>query len=198
MKHFLLIAFITCCGLAPAFGQWTVQPSVIISEGYNSYILKPAPMLEVSYKTPDEDAFYKIGFTFGFSILRPTADTFRTYATGYQFLPGSEVLHSYSIFAAGVTNDFIILHHKKLSPVIGVDIYFYSISIAEHNYAKGLMDETTTGDNYWQVAICPRIGISYRVSQNFLISAGCGRNTSIMGTSDALPFLKPYISVSFL
>ena len=199
MKHFLLAIVVTFLSVAQGFSQWVIQPSVIIPTGFNSYLLKPGPSLEVIYKIPDDgDAFYRFGAGFGYSVLKPTADTFRTYAIGSQFMPGYEVMHSYSIFSIGVTNDFNILKHKKLSPVIGIDIYFYAISISEHNYAKGSIDESTTGDSYWQLALLPKIGVRYRLGKNFIIEAGCGKNISILGTSDALPFIKPYASIAFL
>lgn len=199
MKHFLLLVVITFCSITQGLSQWVIQPSVIIPTGFNSYLLKPGPSLEILYKIPDDaDAFYRFGAGFGYSVLKPTADTFRTYAIGSHFLPGYEVMHSYSIFSVGVTNDFNILKRKKLSPVIGIDIYIYAISIAEHNYAEGLIDETTTGDSYWQLALLPRIGLRYKLGENIVIEAGCGKNITILGTSDALPFIKPYISIAFL
>lgn len=155
-------------------------------------------MFEVGYKAGDDDDFYQFGASLGYAILRPTADTFRTYAIGNQLMPGYEVIHSYSIFSVGVTNDFNILKRKKLSPVIGIDMYFYAITIAEHNYAEGLIDESTTGDSYWLISLLPRIGLRYKVGENIIIEAGCGKNWSIIGTSNALPFIKPYVSVSFL
>lgn len=199
MKHFLLVVVITFCSITQAISQWVIQPSAILSTGFNSYLFKTSPSLEVIYKMPnDEDAFYQIGVAFGYAVMRPTADTFRTFAIGSQFLPGYEVIHSYSIFSSGVTSDFNILKHRKLSPVIGLDIYFYTITIAEQYYAEGLIDASTTGDNYWLLAVLPRIGLRYKLGESLIIEAGCGKNISITGTSTALPFIKPYLSIAFL
>lgn len=199
MKHFLLAVVITFCSITQGLSQWVIQPSLTMPTGFNSYLLKTGPSLEILYKIPDDaDAFYRVGVGFGYSVLKPTADTFRTYAIGRQFMPGYEVINSYSIFSVGVTNDFNILKHRKLSPVIGIDIYFYTITIAEHDYAEGLVDESTTGDSYWLLSLLPRIGLRYRLGKNLLIEAGCGKNLSIVGTSNALPFIKPYVSIAFL
>lgn len=154
-------------------------------------------MLELCLRISDRDAFYQFGGAVGYGLLRPTADTFRTYAIGNQFLPGYEVIHSYSILSFGATNDINILKNKKCSPVIGLDFYFYVITIAEDDYAESLVNESTTGDSYWLVSINPRIGFRYRLTDALTIAGGCAKSVSILGTSVPLPFIKPYISIFY-
>lgn len=181
-------------------GQYSLNTSLVIPSGDYAYLLKPAPCFELGFKTGDIDSHYTFTLSLGYCKMHPTQDTFRTYAVGgnpFALLPGYEVIHSYEVLPIGMSNEYVILGKKKLSPFVGLDLYFYVISIAEDDYAETLVQSSTTGDIYWSLAILPRIGCQYKINDKFLLSGGLGRSMSFTGTAPTHASWNPFITIAY-
>lgn len=183
------------------YAQYGLQTSLTIPTGYYSYVLNPGPAVELFMKIGDPDDYYSFGAALGYSQLKPTQDTFRTYAVGggytTQLLPGFEVIHSYQVISIGVTNDLRILPDSKFCPVAGLDVYFYGISISEDDYAENLVSSSSSGNDYWLLSVIPRIGAQYKLNSLFYLSGGLGRCISLTGSADQQSFWKPYLSITY-
>jgi len=166
--------------------------------GYNNkYLLKPAPSFEVNFIIGDPDKHFHFGFSLGYCNLKPTQDTFKTYALGSAVLPGYEVIHDYEFISIGMRNEFTLFPDKKISPVLGIDLYMYVINISDDYYAETLIESSVTNDNYWSLAILPRIGLQYKLNDNISFTAGIGRSMSFTGIIDFQSYWKTYIGIKY-
>ena len=170
--------------------------------------MKPGVSVEFMFKistfhSDDIDNKYKLGGAIGYYGLKPTQDTFRTYAVGgdlngnIQLLPGYEVIHKYHAAYIGITNDYAFMGGKKFSPVIGADLYFFIISIDEDDYAETLEQSNSTGNDEWAASFNLRAGAQYKISDNWLLSAGVGRNMRYAGSTPYQTYWKTFISISY-
>lgn len=181
-------------------GQYGVQISLLAPTEYYTYVLKPAPEFAIFAKEGDDDDYYALGVAFGYSSFKPTQDTFKTYAVGGQYnqlLPGYEVVHSYEELSFGLTNDLRILPDAKLCPVIGMDLSFYLITVAEDSYSETVQSYSTTGDNYWLLSIIPRVGARYQIDKEWYVSGFFGRSMSLTGTATGQTFWKTSVSLTY-
>lgn len=200
MKHLLHLSILLLVfGSSPVFGQWGIKISTMIPSGhYYPYLLKPGLGIELSGKASfnDDNPQYKIGAAFGYYWFKPTQDTFATYAIGPQLLPGYEVIHSYSILQAGITNDFRILKDGNFSPIVGCNLFIDVFDISHDDYTETLSNASTTNDTFYNWAIVPKIGVQYQLNP-VLISAGLERSMGFGGQIGSQAFWEPYISVIF-
>jgi len=194
------LLIVTCfCTRSSYAQQVLLEPSYIAPSGYYSYLLKPGVLTELSYKIGFFNGKVNVGLSLGYTVLQPTKDTFRTYgwASG-TFEPGYEVIHAYRILAIGVPIEYVPLHNRRVSPVAGCDFYFYILEIAEDDYTQNVGQYYTTGDNFWLEALCPHVGVQYKINDQCIVTSGLGRSISFNGTTYSQAFWKTYISIAYV
>jgi hypothetical protein len=182
-----------------ASAQYGFQMSYIGLSGTYAYIFKPAAGFELNFKTGDIDSRVRGSFSIGYYNMLPTQDTFSSYTirggSGTTLLPGNYTVKNYSVVPIG----FGVEYHpfdSKLSPYIGLDGYFYVIDYSYHEYYYSFIDEDNE-ETLWQVGIVPKIGLSYKINDNWLISAGIGLSIGITGTADTQSYTKTFLNISY-
>lgn len=188
--------------------QYIFQTSFVNSIGDWAYTIKPgSPCFELGFRIKRFgggfiDSKYSLGGTLGYFSLKPTQDTFPTYATGnvngpMQLFPGYEVIHYYHALFVSFTNDYAFMANKRFSPVVGLDLDFFIISTSVSNYAETLEQSSSSGNDDFSASIVPRIGAQYKLSDNWLLSAGAGLNITYASSIEAQEYWKPYISIMY-
>jgi hypothetical protein len=181
---------------AQAIGLQLATPVPLAKD---AYLLKPGFGVEANILSGEIDERWKYSILLGYSRFRPTQDTFRTYVMEYgsttRLLPGYEVIKKYAIGSAGFGLLCQVLE-KKFSPVVGIDGFASLIVINEDYGAEGFITASVTNDSYWQLSLCPKAGISYQLSDNWLLNTGAGISVGF-GNAGVMSMLKPYLLIHY-
>lgn len=201
MKKILSILILTICFYnnslkAQGFG---LQVGLINPLGRAAYFLKPGLGAELHFIPADIDDRWKFNIALSYYVFKPTQDTFNTY--GLEVSQQSKLYPGYSIISKvdmasicmGVT--FKILD-KKLSPTVGTDLIFSMIGISQ-TVESGFRTTSSENESYWSLALAPRIGASYEVSDNWLINAGLAIPVVGIGSTYLQSYWKPFISINY-
>jgi len=172
-------------GCFTASAQYGVQVSYIAPDGNNIYIFKPAVGVELKYTTGAIDTSSRVRFAFsiGYYKLSPTQDTFSNYLVSKgKLYPGYDIVKNYSVIpvAAGVE------YHPfegRLTPYIGMDLDFFLINYSYHSYVEMQYDDNKTETDL-AISAIPKIGLSYQIGNNWLLSAGIGYSIEIASSSN--------------
>jgi len=182
------------------YAQVGAEISYIGPVGYPAYFFKPSLGLEVKWLSGDEDSKIRACMSIGYYSFKPTQDTFPTItvASGGMnaLLPGHEVIKTYAVVPIGFGAEYRPLE-TKLSPVIGLMGYFYVIDLAYHSDVQTLIDEDSESAE-WELAVMPKLGLSYKLSDNWLLSASLGYSLGITGTVDTQSYWKTSIGVMYI
>lgn len=201
MRQFLFLTFfIAFVGIKKSYAQFEFNLGYIVPSGKFAYLIKPAPSFELAGNIGEMDSYYRLSLSIGYMPLKTTQDTFKTYATGgspLALFPGYTVIKNYSEIPIGLRNEVAILGKKTISPIIGFDVYFNVIGCDMDHGAATIINASETGNTYWNAAILPRIGLQYKLSDHWLLTAGVGRSMSFIGIVDAQSYWKTYVGIKY-
>jgi len=194
----LIVLFVLGCGAAHA--QYGIQVSYIAPDGNNAYLFNPGVGIALKYTTGaiDTNSRVRFDFSIGYYKLTPTQDTFSNYqVVKGKLYPGYDVVKNYSVIPleAGVE------YHPfggRLTPFVGIDLNFSLINYQYHSYVESQYNNNTAETDLLFSAI-PKIGLSYQVGNNWLISAGVGYSLVIAGSLNVntQSYYKTYLCLSY-
>ena len=166
--------------------------------GKTAYILKPGYGGEFHFMPGEIDDRWKFNVALGYYTFKPTQDTFNTYALEISqkttLYPGYSILRKYSIASIGAGFTFKILD-KVFSPVIGAEGNVSIITMSQSS-VSGIISSGSDNDSYWRLAIGPKLGACYEISDTWLINAGVGSSFGF-GNSGLQSYWKPYVSINY-
>jgi len=196
--YLILVLLSFFAGMGRSSAQIGVDISYIGPVGPPAYYLKPTVGIEARVLSGNEDSKFRACISVGYYGFKPTQDTFPTVTVesggANALLPGHEVIKSYSVVPIGFGAEYRPFK-SRLSPVIGLEGYFYLIDFAYHNDVQTLINEENESTE-WEVAIMPKLGLSYKVSDKLLLSARLGYSIGLTGTVDTQTYWKT--SVGFI
>ena len=190
--YLLIFGIIFFSGIGKINAQFGVDLSYIGPVGRSAYLLKPAVGIDARFVSGDMDSKLRGCFSLGYYGFTPTQDTFPTVTLesggAYALIPGHEVIKSYGVVPIGFGVEYRPLK-TKLSPVFGLEGYFYVIDISYHSDVQNVIDEDNETTE-WEFAIMPKIGLSYKLNDKWLVSARIGYSLGIAGTVDTQSYWK--------
>lgn len=200
VKTLISLIIISSFGIVNAHAQYGIQVSYIAPDGNNAYIFNPGVGIELKYTTGAIDTSSRVRFDFsiGYYKLTPTQDTFSNYqvANG-KLYPGYDAVKNYSVIPveAGVE------YHPfggRLTPFVGIDVNFSLINYQYHSYVESQYDNNSAETDL-QFSAIPKIGLSYQVGNNWLISAGVGYSLVIAGSANvnSESYYKTWLCLSY-
>lgn len=203
MKPLLrLTSIILLFTISKSYGQnYEFNIGSVTPFGQFAYFVKPSITAEAGFGLGYNDSYYRFAMTLGYFALSPTQDTFRVYATsssnsGNMVLPGWEVVHHYAELYLGIKNEFIPLPNKKVSPIIGLDIYVGIQSISEDDYYETIGYSSVSGDEEFLISLAPRIGVQYKLSDQIILCANEAMSLGFIGTVDE-SYWRTYIGIKY-
>ncbi len=183
-----------------ANAQYGVQLSYIAPDGNNIYIFKPAVGMELKYTTGTNDTSSRVRFAFsiGYYKMNPTQDTFSNYqVTNGKLYPGYDIVKNYSVIPIGAGVEYHPFE-GKLTPYIGMDLDFFVINYSYHSYVEAQYDDNKNETDL-AISAIPKIGLTYQIGHNWLISAGIGYSIEIASSSNvnSQSYYKSYLGLSY-
>jgi hypothetical protein len=197
---FCFIGLILLLGFSTTKAQsFSLETPVIIPTGITAYLFKPSIGVEGAKHIDINDRF-RLGILVGFFQLRPTQDTFNTYAIGGlnapNLLPGWEVIHSYNVLYSGFSLTYKVLE-GNLTPIIGLDFNVDLILLHDDVFIDTYILANSNYDTFYNFSAIPRLGAQYKYDDTWLFSAGCGMSVCFGGTQGFQTFVKPYIGATY-
>ena len=193
-KSFYTVLFIVLWH--PLSSQIDIIASLMKPSGMFGYVFKPGFGLEFR-RNPDDGNRIRSGLTGGVFLAKPRQEVFNTYTVevaNTTTIYSNPVVYShfYVLMFGGFTEYKIF--EKDFSPFVGIDgnINYVSYRLAKANNTY----EYTTNDDVY-LGIQPRVGISYKLSDNIILMAGFGKSMNINKNFMAFAHWKTYMCVEY-
>lgn len=163
-------------------------------------VFKPTTLIEVGYFITDEDERFRAGVSIGFMKLSATRDTFNTwgYVSSSSFTgvtSGYEVYSNYYSIPISFKFDYRI-YDKKLSPVVGIDIYAFLNSYEYRSVTDRIIDESSTEANT-HLGYQIRAGANYKINDNLNLDLGLGRTATLEQGDGTFKFWKTFLAFNY-
>jgi len=212
MKKLFLCHFVWVLGVIvphKIFAQATLglgfQASYVLPAIPNNYYYKPAPNFELMILSGDIDDHFRVGMQFGYCSLKPTQDTFNTVTVlrdisgrPYSVNPGYNTVSIYDIYSAGFDFEYRPVIDTRFTPMVGLDLYYYYIYYGSNSVVENYSQlEEQIG--FQELALAPKIGLTWRISDNWQMNGGIAYNWGFFGGVDnTLSYWKPFINIEFV
>jgi len=198
LKQFIFV-IITILIWNNAISQIGVQISYIKPAGTYGYVFKPTLGLEFNKEFSEREDNFRLGLSVGVFHLATRMDTFPTYAIMYSssttLLPGYEIYKNYFSIPVGLNIEWK-LGKKKLSPIIGTDVYLHFIFYKHWHFTTNLAEEYDSGGTF-SIGLVPRVGVLYKINEKYSLSMGIGKCMSINEERSILSYWKIFCKLHY-
>jgi len=174
------------------------QFSYIKPAGDLKYFFKPTVGIELFYRFCDPvDDRLQLSVALGYYRQKATMDSFPVYSiSGSTLHPGREVWSEYYVVPVGVNSEYNLLD-ASLSPIVGLDCYFYLASYTHYSDAVAYRSVYESGATSVTIAVVPKVGMLYQTGM-WMLGAGVGKSYGYTFKADGNHrYWKPYFNATY-